>query len=154
MLFLAGFILIQFFSSFQLYLFFFDFKILSFLISFLSLLYFIFEFLFYKEFVDFLMPKKTSHHLIARRLPKGEIKRRIIFGGHSDSAKEFVCISKCGPRILAVLLTFYLSGAVLILLFSLFNFQNKKILLFFIPLYIIILFSISQKNLFLVQLII
>ncbi len=49
----------------------------------------IFEFLMYKQFDDFLFPKQTSHNMIARRKPTGEIKKRIILIGHSDSQFEW-----------------------------------------------------------------
>ena len=47
------------------------------------------EFLMYKQFLDPLFPKKTSHNLIGVRKPSGEIKRRIILAGHADSAPEW-----------------------------------------------------------------
>lgn len=47
------------------------------------------EFVLYKEVVDKLFPKKTSHNLIAIRKPKGETKRRIFFNGHPDAAPEW-----------------------------------------------------------------
>lgn len=49
----------------------------------------IFEFLMYKQFDDFLFPKQTSHNMIATRKPSGEIKKRIIMIGHSDSQFEW-----------------------------------------------------------------
>jgi hypothetical protein len=49
----------------------------------------VFEFLMYKEFDDFLFPKQTSHNMIATRAPKGEVKKRIIMVGHSDSQFEW-----------------------------------------------------------------
>ncbi|MDR2753571.1 MAG: M28 family peptidase [Oscillospiraceae bacterium] len=55
----------------------------------LALLMFLFEFLFYREFVDFLFPKKVSRNVYAVRKPSGEVKRRIIFGGHTDAANEW-----------------------------------------------------------------
>lgn len=54
-----------------------------------SILMFLFEFLFYSQFVDFLFPKKTSRNVYAVRKPKGETKRRIVFGGHADAANEW-----------------------------------------------------------------
>ena len=48
-----------------------------------------FEFLMYKEFDDFLFPKRTSHNMIAVRKPKGEVKQRIVMVGHSDSQFEW-----------------------------------------------------------------
>ncbi|MCL2194578.1 MAG: M28 family metallopeptidase [Oscillospiraceae bacterium] len=49
----------------------------------------LFEFLFYRSFVDFLFPKKVSRNVYATRKPEGEVKRRIIFGGHTDVAHEW-----------------------------------------------------------------
>lgn len=47
------------------------------------------EFLLYKQMTDFLYKKVTGHNLIARRMPKGEVKRRIIIAGHIDSEYEW-----------------------------------------------------------------
>lgn len=47
------------------------------------------EFLFYKEYVDFLFKEKTSHNTFCIRKASGETKRRIILGGHSDSSLEW-----------------------------------------------------------------
>lgn len=47
------------------------------------------EFFFYRKFIDFLFPKATSRNVYAVRKPKGEVKRRIIFGGHADAPWEF-----------------------------------------------------------------
>ncbi|MCC8016558.1 MAG: M28 family metallopeptidase [Clostridiales bacterium] len=49
----------------------------------------IFEFLMYKQFDDFIFPKQTSHNMIASRKPAGEVKKRIIMVGHSDSQFEW-----------------------------------------------------------------
>jgi len=63
--------------------------VLGTVLSGLTLLMFLFEFLFYREFVDFLFPKKVSRNVYAVRKPAGEVKRRIIFGGHTDAAWEW-----------------------------------------------------------------
>ncbi len=47
------------------------------------------EFLFYREFLDGLFAKQTSHNTILTRNPTGEVKRRIIFAGHVDSSYEW-----------------------------------------------------------------
>ncbi|MBE6813258.1 MAG: Zn-dependent exopeptidase M28 [Ruminococcaceae bacterium] len=47
------------------------------------------EFLFYKEFIDFMFKKVTSHNVYCVRKPSGEVKRRIIIGGHADSSFEW-----------------------------------------------------------------
>ncbi len=49
----------------------------------------VFEFLMYKQFDDFLFPKQTSHNMEAIRKPKGEVKKRIVMVGHSDSQFEW-----------------------------------------------------------------
>ena len=49
----------------------------------------ILEFGLYKEFTDFIFPKKTSHNCFAVRRASGETKRRIIFAGHMDSSPEW-----------------------------------------------------------------
>ena len=55
----------------------------------LTTLMFLFEFLFYREFIDFLFPKRISRNVYAARKASGEVKRRIIFGGHTDAANEW-----------------------------------------------------------------
>ena len=55
----------------------------------LATLMFLFEFLFYRSFVDFLFPKRVSRNVYAVRKPSGDIKKRIIFGGHTDACNEW-----------------------------------------------------------------
>lgn len=52
-------------------------------------LMFVFEFLLYRRFVDFLFKKAVSKNVYAVRKPYGEVKRRIILGGHADAAWEW-----------------------------------------------------------------
>ncbi len=49
------------------------------------------EFVFCREFVDFLLPKKTSINVVGTIKPgeDQEVKRILIFGGHHDSAYQF-----------------------------------------------------------------
>ena len=61
----------------------------AFILCVLAFIPLLFEFLMYKEFDDFLFPKQTSHNMIATRKPKGEVKKRIIMVGHSDSQFEW-----------------------------------------------------------------
>ncbi|MDR1463928.1 MAG: M28 family peptidase [Oscillospiraceae bacterium] len=63
--------------------------VIGFVLPLLALLMFLFEFLFYRNFVDFLFPKKVSRNVYGVRKPQGEVKRRIIFGGHTDAANEW-----------------------------------------------------------------
>lgn len=57
------------------------------------------EFLFYKKFLDAFTKKKTSHNLIGIRKASGEVKRRIIFAGHADSAMEWRFTYWGGPKL-------------------------------------------------------
>ncbi len=75
-----------------------------------------FEFMRYKEFVDFLFPKKTSKNVLGVIKPRGEVKRRLIVCGHMDSAYEFnlFLLLKNGAvvlMIIGVLATLILLGA-------------------------------------------
>lgn len=65
------------------------FPIIGIVLTVFAVLMFVFEFLMYRAFVDFLFPKRVSRNVMARRAPKGEVKRRIIFGGHTDAANEW-----------------------------------------------------------------
>ncbi len=65
------------------------FLVLPIVFTLFALLMFIFEFMMYGEFVDFLFPKKVSRNVYAVRKPEGEVKRRIIIGGHADAAHEW-----------------------------------------------------------------
>lgn len=49
----------------------------------------ILEFLLYKQALDVFLPKKTSQNMVAIQKPSGEVKRRLILCGHSDSANEW-----------------------------------------------------------------
>lgn len=49
----------------------------------------ILEFLLYKEVLDPFFKKAQSSNVILTKKPKGEVKRRIIFSGHIDSAYEW-----------------------------------------------------------------
>lgn len=49
----------------------------------------ILEFGLYKEVIDFIFKKKTSHNVTAIKKCSGETKRRIIFNGHPDATWEW-----------------------------------------------------------------
>lgn len=79
------------------------------------------EFLFYKEIIDPFTKKATSHNLIAVRKPSGEVKRRIIFAGHADSAMEWRFTYWGGRKMVAAVTVISLLGALLVLAFSIVN---------------------------------
>ena len=84
----------------------------------LALACLVIEFLMYREFVDFLFPKKTSRNVMARRAPKGEIKRRIIFGGHTDAANEWTYSLHGGLKSLAPVMGGSIGGLIAISIFD------------------------------------
>ncbi len=49
----------------------------------------ILEFVLYKQAVDILFPVKTGYNVTAIKQPKGEIKQRVLFNGHTDAAWEW-----------------------------------------------------------------
>lgn len=78
--------------------------VLGTVLTLLAVLMFLFEFLFYGEFVDFLFPKRVSRNVLATRKPSGEVKRRIIFGGHTDASPEWTFSLHGGlPALAAVI---------------------------------------------------
>lgn len=47
------------------------------------------EFVFYRQVVDFLFPKRQSLNMTAIKKPQGEVKRRVLISGHADAAYEW-----------------------------------------------------------------
>ncbi len=68
------------------------------------------EFLMYRQFLDPLFPKRTSANVVAVRKPKGELKRRIIFNGHCDSAYEWYYTYLGGGHCLVAVIAIALVG--------------------------------------------
>lgn len=73
-------------------------------LSTLSIFFMVFEFLFYKEVLDPFFPKRKTCNVICRRAPKGEIKKRIIFAGHIDSAYEWTYTHLGGGKLLTTVI--------------------------------------------------
>lgn len=63
--------------------------LVAFLLALTAIVCVVAEFLMYKEFYDFLFPKKISHNVIGVRKASGELQKRIIFSGHVDSSFEW-----------------------------------------------------------------
>lgn len=76
------------------------------------------EFLMYREYVDFLFPKKTSRNVMARRKPTGEVKRRIVFCGHTDAANEWTYSLHGGIKALAPVMGGSIGGLIGISIFN------------------------------------
>jgi len=118
------------------------------------------EFLMYREYVDFLFPKKTSRNVMARRKPTGEVKRRIVFCGHTDAANEWTYSLHGGLKSLAPVMGGSIGGLIFVCIFDVIwliasiagaSFTSKFwlvmgiIQLVLIPFFIAILFFINWK---------
>lgn len=118
------------------------------------------EFLMYREFIDFLFPKKTSRNVLARRSPQGAVKRRIIFGGHTDAANEWTYSLHGGVKSLATVMAGSVGGllfvAVTDIIWLIYSFTGHPytskfwlvigiIQLILIPFFVAIMFFINWK---------
>lgn len=94
-------------------LFFFGMSAIALALCSLSLIFAIVEFLLYKKLLDPFFPKKTSHNVVAVRKPKGEVRRRIIFSGHADSANEWRFTYYGGSKLLVPIIGLSFVGILL-----------------------------------------
>ncbi len=74
------------------------------ILSSFSLLFMVFEFLFYKPILDPFFPKRQTCNVVCTRKPKGEVKKRIIFSGHIDSAYEWTYTHLGGGKLLTAVI--------------------------------------------------
>ena len=94
-------------------LFFFGMSAIALALCALSLIFAIVEFLLYKKLLDPFFPKKTSHNVVAVRKPKGEVRHRIIFSGHADSANEWRFTYYGGSKLLVPIIGLSFVGILL-----------------------------------------
>lgn len=94
------------------------FKGAAFGLSVIAIILLLAEFLFYKEFIDFLFPKRTSSNVIAVRKAAGETKRRIIFAGHIDSSYEWRFTHIGGGKFLVTMIALGIGALVLTFIMS------------------------------------
>ncbi len=59
------------------------------LLATLNTILFLGHFVTYRDWLNFLFPKKLSHNVIGTLEPQKEVKRTIILSGHMDNVKEF-----------------------------------------------------------------
>ena len=130
-------------------------RIISVVLGAAAIIFCVFEFLFYKEFLDPLFPKKQSCNVVCRRSPSGELKRRIIFAGHIDSAYEWTYTHLGGSALLKFMIGYGLGGMVGcfvldIIALCLGNTKAAEILSFlglvFFPAFIMVLFFVNWKQ--------
>lgn len=70
------------------------------------------EFLFYRETLDKFASEETSHNAVGIRKAQGELKRRIIFSGHADSAMEWVYTYRGGGKFMVFMIVCGIVGMV------------------------------------------
>ncbi len=90
-------------------------RIISVALSVVAIVVLLGEFLFYKKLLDPFFKKAESSNVICSRKPTGEVKRRIIIGGHIDSAYEWRYTHLGGGKVVATVS----AGAILSLLLTL-----------------------------------
>lgn len=98
------------------------FRIAALAISVICVVLLLGEFLFYKEFIDFLLPKRQSSNVVCTRKASGETKRRIIFAGHIDSAYEWWFTHLGGGKCLVTMIALGIGSLVLTLVMSIISF--------------------------------
>jgi len=79
------------------------------------------EFLMYKKVIDAFYPKWTSHNTYCIRKPKGEVKKRIIMAGHSDSSIEWLPTHLGGKYLLYVTFVYPIIGLIANVLLAVIN---------------------------------
>lgn len=92
--------------------------IIATIITWFALSCLVIEFLMYREYVDFLFPKKISRNVMARRKPTGEVKRRIVFCGHTDAANEWTYSLHGGLKSLAPVMGGSIGGLIGVCIFN------------------------------------
>jgi hypothetical protein len=129
-----------FYFFFQLFTNYFTLLILALLSFIFILLPFIImwqEFFNYKEFIDPIFRKKSSHNVIGKFKSKGELQKIILFSSHMDSALEFKLLKLLGWAFIPIAFI----GIFIILLW---------VVLSFINLMFIIAGFLNLKSLFLI----
>lgn len=126
----------------------------SFGLSVIAILLLLGEFLFYKEFIDFLFQKRTSSNVTAVRKASGETKRRIIFAGHIDSSYEWRFTHLGGGKMLITMIILGIGALVLTLIMSVVSMFVKGgviaivmtvVQFITIPIFIAVLFFVNWK---------
>lgn len=88
--------------------------IVSLVLALISIVLLVGEFVMYKELLDPLFPKKTSCNAIGTRKPTGEVKQRIVFSGHTDSAFEWTYNHLGGKPMLFGVMIYAIVGMIFV----------------------------------------
>ena len=93
-------------------------RIISLVLAVLSIVIVVLEFLFYVPFIDKFLPETTSCNVYAKYKPTGDVKRRIIINGHTDSAYEWTLMKIRQEVMVGVLAVDLLCALASIVIFS------------------------------------
>lgn len=128
------------------------FRVIALVISVIAVALLLGEFLFYKEFIDFLFPKKQSSNVVCVRRASGETKRRIIFAGHIDSAYEWWFTHLGGGKFLVTMIALGIGSLALTLIMAIVSLFVSKgvpamimiiVQIITVPIFIAILFFVK-----------
>ncbi|MCL2509040.1 MAG: M28 family metallopeptidase [Oscillospiraceae bacterium] len=97
------------------------FDVVSLCLVVLVLIFVVFEFLFYKKLLDPFFRKSTSSNVILTKKPTGEVKRRIIFGGHIDSSYEWSFTYWGGAKLITSVIASAVAALVMCLVITVLN---------------------------------
>ena len=90
-------------------------RVVSILLVVLAVFFLLGEFLFYKEVLDPFFKKEESSNVICTRKASGETKRRIIIGGHMDTAYEWRYTYLGGPKLVTTIVVSAVLGLLITL---------------------------------------
>ncbi len=91
------------------------FRVVSIFLVVLAVFFLLGEFLFYKKVLDPFFKKEESSNVICTRKAAGETKRRIIIGGHMDTAYEWRYTYLGGPKLVTTIVVSAVLGLLITL---------------------------------------
>ena len=94
------------------------FRVVSVALVVLAVFFLLGEFLFYKQVLDVFFKKQESSNVICTRKAAGETKRRIIIGGHMDTAYEWRYTYLGGSKMVTAIIVSAILGLLVTLGFS------------------------------------
>lgn len=90
-------------------------RVVSIVLVVLAVFFLLGEFLFYKQVLDPFFKKEESSNVICTRKASGETKRRIIIGGHMDTAYEWRYTYLGGPKLVTTVVVSAVLGLLITL---------------------------------------
>lgn len=101
-------------------------RVIAFCCSLVSVVFLVLQFILYKEFMDPIFPRTYSANVIAVLKPTGEVKRRAIFNGHTDSQYEWWFNYLGGGHLLAFIIIVSIIGCCVSCVVQVFIYSEYK----------------------------